>query len=98
MPTYLVLGNFTDDGLRNVKDTVKRTDAYGAMAKKCGVTVKETFWLMGQYDMMALIEAPDDATVTSLQLSAGSLGKFRAHTTRAFTTSEIESILQKMAN
>jgi uncharacterized protein with GYD domain len=97
MATYLVLGNFTDQGIRNVKDTVKRTEAYRAMAKKCGATVKESYWLLGHYDMMALVEAPDDAAVTALELSAGSLGNFRAQTSRAFTASEIEPILQKMA-
>jgi len=97
MPTYLVLGNFTEQGLHKVKDTIKRTEAYAAMAKKCGCTVKESYWLLGQYDMLALVDAPNDAAITSLQLSAGSLGNFRAQTHRAFSASEIEPILQKMA-
>jgi uncharacterized protein with GYD domain len=96
--TYLVLGNFTEQGLHKVKDTVKRTKAYQAMAKKCGCTVKDTYWLLGQYDMIALVEAPNDAAITALQLSAGSLGNFRAQTHRAFSAKEIESILSKMVS
>ena len=98
MATYLVLGNFTEQGLHKVKDTVKRTEAYGAMAKKCGCTIKDTYWLLGQYDMVALVEAPDDAAITALQLSAGSPGNFRAHTSRAFSANEIEPILKKMVS
>src|SRR5262249_22448818 len=97
MPTYLVLGNFTDQGIRNVKDTAKRTEAYRAMAKKCGCTVKESYWLMGQFDMMALVDAPDEASMTALSLSANSLDNVRTQTSRAFTASEIEPILAKMA-
>jgi len=98
MATYLVIGNFTEQGLSKVKDTVKRTDAYRAMAKKCGATVKDTYWLLGQYDMLAIVEAPDDAAITALQLSAGALGNFRAQTLRAFTPGEIEPILSKMVS
>jgi uncharacterized protein with GYD domain len=97
MPIYVVIGNFTDQGIRNVKETAKRTEGYRAMAKKCGVTVKDSYWLLGQYDMLAIVEAPDDAAITALELSAGSLGNFRGQTMRAFTAGEIEPILQKMA-
>jgi uncharacterized protein with GYD domain len=98
MATYLVLGNFTEQGLHKVKDTIKRTEAYGAMAKKCGCSVKDSYWLLGQYDMVALVDAPDDAAITALQLSAGSLGNFRAQTHRAFTAKEIKPILSKMVS
>jgi uncharacterized protein with GYD domain len=97
MATYLVLANFTDQGIHNVKDTAKRTEAYRAMAKKCGCTVKDSYWLMGQYDMAAIVEAPNDETMAALQYSAASLGNVRGQTLRAFTASEIEPILQKMA-
>jgi uncharacterized protein with GYD domain len=97
MATYLALVNFTEQGIRNVKDTVKRTEAYRAMAKKCGCTVKDSYWLMGQYDMAAVVEAPNDETMTALQLSAASLGNVHGQTLRAFSASEIEPILQKMA-
>jgi len=98
MSTYLVLVNFTEQGIRNVKDTVKRTEAYRAMAKKCGCTVKDSYWLMGQYDMAAIVEAPNDETMTSLALSAASLGNVQGQTLRAFTADEIGPILNKMVS
>jgi hypothetical protein len=63
MATYIMLGSFTDQGIRNVKDTTKRADAVKESAKKFGVNMKEICWTMGQYDMVVTIEAPDDAGV-----------------------------------
>ncbi len=97
MATYLVLANFTDHGIQNVKDTAKRTEAYRALAKKHGCTVKESYWLMGQYDMAAIVEAPNDETMTTLSLSAASLGNVHGQTLRAFTACEIEPILSKLS-
>jgi uncharacterized protein with GYD domain len=96
MPLYIVLGNFTDQGIRNVKDTTKRADALRDMAKKLGITVKETFWTLGQYDVVAILEAPDEAAMTALGLSIGALGSVRTQTLRAFTGDEIGRILTRM--
>jgi len=60
MNTYVVLVNFTDQGIRNAKDSVKRMEAFKEMAKKFGVTVREFFWTYGRYDMVAINEAPDE--------------------------------------
>ena len=96
MATYILLGNFTDQGIRNVKDTTKRTAAVRDMAKKAGATAKEFYWTLGQYDVVAIFEAPDDATMTSLALSIGTLGNVRTKILRAFTTDEINPILGRM--
>jgi len=96
MATYIVLGNFTEQGIRNVKDTTKRADALRDMAKKLGITVKETFWTLGQYDVVAILEAPDEASMTALGLSIGALGSVRTQTLRAFTGDEIGRILTRM--
>jgi len=96
MALYIMLANFTEQGIRNIKDTPKRADAFKDMAKKCGATVKELFWTRGQYDIVAIIEAPDDISVTALGLSAGTLGNVRTQTLRAFTSADIKSILGKM--
>ena len=66
MPNYIVLGSFTDQGIRNIKDAPKRTKAVGNMAKKAGASLKETYWTLGQYDFVAIFEAPDDVTMTAL--------------------------------
>ncbi len=97
MATYLLLGNFTDQGIKNVKETTKRADAFREMSAKAGVTVKEFFWCLGQYDILAILEAPDEDTLTALALSVGSLGNIRSQTLRAFTSKEMGRILAKMA-
>ncbi len=97
MATYLLLGNFTDQGIKNVKETTKRADAFREMSAKAGVTVKELFWCLGQFDILAILEAPDDDTLTALTLSVGSLGNIRSQTLRAFTPKEMGLILAKMA-
>jgi uncharacterized protein with GYD domain len=96
MATYLMLGTFADQGIRNVKDTTKRADAVRAMAKKLGVTVKDMYWTLGQYDVAAILDAPDEAAVTSLALSVGALGNVRTQLLRAFTEKEIIPILERM--
>jgi uncharacterized protein with GYD domain len=96
MPTYLMLGQFTDQGIRNVKESPKRAEALKEMAKKGGVTVKEIYWTQGAYDVAAVVDAPDDASVTALFLSVGALGNVRTQTLRAYTSEEMGRILGKM--
>ena len=96
MALYIILANFTEQGIRNVKDTPKRAEAFRDMAKKCGVTVKDTFWTLGQYDIVAIVEAPDDVSITALGLSIGALGNVRTQTLRAYSSADIKSILSKM--
>jgi uncharacterized protein with GYD domain len=96
MATYIVLASFTDQGIRNVKDSPKRTEAFKGMAKKCGANVKDAFWTLGAYDMVAVVEAPDDTSITALGLSSGALGNVRTQTLRAFTEADMKTILGKM--
>jgi uncharacterized protein with GYD domain len=96
MPTYIVLGQFTDQGIRSVKDTPKRATAFKDMAQKGGVTVKEVYWTLGQYDVVTVVEAADDAAVTSVLLSAGALGNLRTQCLRAFGSDEMTRIIGKM--
>jgi uncharacterized protein with GYD domain len=97
MPTYIVLGQFTDQGIRNVKDTPKRAQALKDMAKKFGATVNAVYWTLGQYDIATIVDAPDDTSVNALLLSVGALGNVRTQTLRAFSTDEIGQILGRMA-
>ena len=91
-----MLASFTDQGIRKVKDSPKRADAFKNMAKKCGASVKEVFWTLGEYDIVAVVEAPDDISVTAPGLSSGALGNVRTQTLRAFTQEDMKSILGKM--
>ena len=97
MATYIILGNFTDQGIRNVKDTVKRADAVKESARKFGVNMKEICWTMGQYDMIVTVEAPDDASVSAFALAVGSAGNIRGQTLRAYSRDEMNAILTKAA-
>src|SRR5690242_14217169 len=96
MPTYIVLANYTEQGIRNVGDTLKRTDAVKAMAKKAGVTMKETYWTLGAHDVVAIFDAPDDETMTALGLSLGKQGNVRTQTLRAFSAADMKGILGKV--
>ena len=96
MANYIVLGNFTDQGIHFIKETEKRAEAFKSMAKDAGVTVKDVFWTLGQYDLIITMDAPDDESVTALGLSVGSLGNVRTQTLRAFSAEEIGKILSKM--
>jgi uncharacterized protein with GYD domain len=97
MATYILLGTFTDQGIRNIKDTTKRAEAVRAMGKKAGVAVKDVFWTLGQYDVAAILDAPDEAAATSLALSIGALGNVRTQLLRAFTEKEIGPILREVS-
>jgi uncharacterized protein with GYD domain len=97
MATFITLGNFTDQGIRNIKDTTKRADAFKAMAQKAGATVKELYYTMGQHDIVAIVEAPDEETATALLLSVGALGNIRSQTLRAFSREEMAKIIAKVS-
>ena len=96
MATYVLLCHFTDQGIRNVKDSPKRAAAFKAAAKKAGVTVKTFFWTLGRYDMVSILEAPDTETVTALSLSVGKLGNVRTETLPTFDNEGMEAILEKV--
>ena len=96
MASYIGLIQFTDQGIRNVRDTVKRGDAAIAEAEKMGMKVVEEFWTMGADDAVVLFEAPDDETMSAFMLKIGSLGNVKSHTLRAFRRSEMEEILAKI--
>ena len=96
MQTYILLVNFTDQGMRNVKETIGRANAFKIMADKSGATIKVLCWTMGRYDVIAVFEAPDDESATALAFSASSLGNVQSEILRAFSFEEMSRILGKM--
>lgn len=96
MATYIMLGTFTDQGIRAIKDTTKRVETFRAACQGTGVTIKEAYWTLGQYDVVTIWEAPDDATMTAMALSVGQLGNVRTQVLPAFNEAEISRILGKM--
>ena len=96
MAIYISLNSFTDQGVRNIKDTTKRVDDFRKAGKKLGVTLKEVYWTMGSYDTVCIFEAPDDASMVALQASLGALGNVRTLTMRAFSEADMKGILGKL--
>lgn len=97
MATYVTLYNFTDQGLRNIKDTVKRSEAVKKAATAAGITIKELVWTQGQYDLVAISEAPDEVVANAFELNTLKHGNVRTQTMRAFTAAEMEKILEHVA-
>jgi len=96
MATFVILANFTEQGIRNVKETVGRAEAFKEMAKKAGVTVKEMYYTLGRCDVVAICDASDDEAATALSLSVAARGNVRSETLRAFTLAEMPKVLSKM--
>jgi uncharacterized protein with GYD domain len=96
MPTYVVLVNFTDQGIRNVKQTTERTDHGGEIAEKHGLKLEQAYWTVGPYDMVAVFEAPDAEAMSAHLLEIGSLGNMRTTTLRAYGEEEMSGILQRI--
>lgn len=97
MPAYLTLTNFTDQGIRNVKDTVERARAFEQALQAAGGRKIGIWWLLGQYDSMAIFEAPDDETATRVLLATGMQGNVRTTTLRCFSEEEMERIVQGLS-
>jgi uncharacterized protein with GYD domain len=96
MATFIVLASFTDQGIRAVKETPKRAEAFKEMAKKMGVTIKDMYWTLGAYDIVVLCEAPDDETMTAASLSVAARGNVRTQSLRAFSQADMGRLLEKV--
>lgn len=97
MVTYIALASFTDQGIKNIKETTRRADAVKELGAKFGVNMKEIYWTLGQYDLVVFFEAADEAAVTAFGLSVAAAGNVRMQTLRAFSKDEMNAILGKMA-
>jgi uncharacterized protein with GYD domain len=96
MAIDISLVNFTDQGMRTIKDSPQRAKAFRDMAKKHGVTVRELFWTSGQYDMVVITEGSDEALATVL-LSVAKLGNVRTETLRAMDAEMFQRIVDKLS-
>jgi len=96
MQTYLVMGQFTDQGIKNVRETTVRADRFRQIAKECGVKVREIMWLMGDYDVINIVEAADEESLAALLLKVGAWGNVKTTTYRAFSKSDMEAVIAKM--
>src|SRR5881396_1651164 len=90
MATYISLVQFTDKGIQAAKETTQRVADWASKVESMGVSVKQMYWTLGEYDQVCVFEAPDDETAASVLLSADMLGNIRTQTLRAFTSEEME--------
>ncbi|TLZ52877.1 MAG: GYD domain-containing protein [Methanobacteriota archaeon] len=95
MPKYIILGQWTDQGIRTVKDTAKRADAVKALAAKMGAKL-DVWWTMGAYDFVAMAEAPNDETYMQLALQIGTQGNVRTTSLKAWSQDEAVKVISKL--
>ena len=93
MATFITTIKFTQQGISNFPDTVRRATAFKGVAKKMGAKVTATYWTLGAFDGVLLFDAPDDETATAVMLHLGWLGFVQTQTARAFAPNEMEKIL-----
>lgn len=96
MTTYIGLLNFTDKGMASIKDTTKRAAAAKEVAGRFGVTMRDIYWTLGEYDIVCLLDAKDDASITAFNLALASQGNVRGETLRAFNAAEMDQVLAKL--
>ncbi len=96
MPHYVVLANWTEQGIRNVKGTVERTGDVAKLAEKHGGRLVQSYWTVGPYDLVAIGEAPDDESASAFALELGSVGNVRTTTMRAYDREEMSGITQRL--
>ncbi len=96
MSTYIMLGNWTDQGARNVTDSPRRLDAAKKALEEVGGEFKAFFMTMGDYDMVAIYEAPDDAVAARFTLQVGQLGNVRTRTLKAFPETAYREIIASL--
>ena len=97
MPTYLIFINWTDQGIRNIKDSPKRLDAAKKAIKEMGGDVKAFYMTQGQYDAVLIVEMPDDEKLAGFILKIGSLGNVRTTTLKAYPEAEYRKIIGGLA-
>jgi uncharacterized protein with GYD domain len=95
MATFITLVNFTDQGIRNIKESPERFAAFKAAGEKFGVTVISALYTVGHYDMVLVVEGSEEAA-TALLLKVGSLGNVRTQTLRGFSVDEMRKIIGQM--
>ena len=92
MATFIALVNFTDQGIRNIKESPDRYEAFKATAEKLGVSVKSAHYTIGQYDLVIIVEGSEEAVAT-LMLKGGSLGNVRTQNLLGFSVDEMRKII-----
>jgi uncharacterized protein with GYD domain len=96
MPTYVCLVNWTEQGVKEVANAVDRYRQAQAAFEQMGVSFRAPYWTQGRYDIIGVLEAPDDKAIAAAMLKVASLGNIRTETLRAFDENEMSEIIEKM--
>ncbi len=95
MPTYIALLNFTDEGIRTIRDTIQRANGAAELAQQYSASL-QTYWTAGPYDVVYILEAPDDESANAFLLDVGSRGVVRTTTLRAYDREQMSGIIEKL--
>jgi uncharacterized protein with GYD domain len=95
MPTYVTLMNWTEQGVKTFRDSVDRADAAEVALSPAGIEFKELYWTVGAYDLVGILEAPDDETLAGALLALAAQGNLRTTTLRGFDAHEMRGIIAK---
>ena len=96
MATYIVLANYTDEGMKIIDEMADRLEASTQMIEAMGAKLIASYWLMGRYDLAVIAEAPDDETVSRIALAVGKQGIARTETMRAFDAEEMMQLVEPL--
>jgi uncharacterized protein with GYD domain len=96
MPTFILSLNWTDQGIRGVKEAPKRSKAARDLAKKLGVEIKQVYLTSGENDLLLIVESASGDNVAKFALATGSLGNVRTKTARAWSESEFAKLLSEL--
>jgi uncharacterized protein with GYD domain len=96
MPTFMISMNYTDQGIRNIKDAPKRTQASRDLAKKMGIEVKQIYLTTGDSDLVAIVEAPLGDDIAKFALAIGSVGNVRTRVSRAWPEAEYLKLISEL--
>lgn len=96
MARYILLSSWTDQGIRNIKDSPKRLDAARELGKKNGIDIREFHMVMGKYDMVLSVDAPDDETLAKYTLTLAMGGNIRTVTLKAFPEESYRKVISSV--
>jgi uncharacterized protein with GYD domain len=95
MPTYVSLINWTEQGIKNFKDTTQRAQDFTNSVEKAGGHVRELLWTVGEHDIVCVVDFPDDESLTASMLQVGAIGNIRTKTMRAFNAEQMTGVLDR---
>jgi uncharacterized protein with GYD domain len=96
MPTFIMTLNWTDQGIRAIKEHPKRSQAAKDLAKKCGVEIKQVYITSGEHDLLVIAESPNGDNVAKFALATSALGNVRTSTARAWSEGEFHKFISEL--